>query len=473
MFSQLMMGRIQRIHFIGIGGAGMSGIAEILMREGYPVSGSDLNESAVTQRLRDLGIHINIGHHPDNVKSASTIVISTAVQENNPELQAAHANRIPVIRRAEMLAELMRFRYGIAIAGTHGKTTTTSLVASILSEAKLDPTFVIGGKLNSISANAHLGAGSYFVAEADESDASFLFLKPMMAVVTNIDADHMSTYHHSFDELREAFIRFLHNLPFYGLAILCFEDPIIRECLPKIARSIVTYGFDNKADIQALNWEQRNLKSHFIVKRKNRDNLSIILNLTGQHNVLNALSAIAIATELKIDDVVIQRALEKFQGVGRRFQVAQNMVFKNGNAIIVDDYGHHPTEMAATIAAARKAWPHQKLILVFQPHRYSRTQELFDDFVRVLPTADHILLLDIYSAGESPIDGIHSQKLKEAIKHQGFQHCDYIDSMESLESHLNELARDGDIILMQGAGSIGQMIPKLIQKYQMNPSHES
>lgn len=460
------IGRIRRIHFIGIGGVGMCGIAEILLREGYQISGSDVSENITVQRLRDLGVDIKIGHHAHHIDSAETVVISTAIHEGNPELVAAYEKRIPVIRRAEMLAELMRFRYGIAIAGTHGKTTTTSLVASILTEGGLDPTFVIGGKLNSIAANAHLGAGPYLVAEADESDASFLYLKPMMAVVTNIDADHMSTYHNNFDELRSTFIQFLHHLPFYGLAILCLEDPVIRECLPLIARPTLTYGFDSNADIQALHWEQREMKSHFIVRRRERPDLPITLNLAGRHNVLNTLSAIAIASELGVDDAAIQAALEKFQGVGRRFQVSSSISFQHGHATIVDDYGHHPREITATMAAARSVWPTQKLIVVFQPHRYSRTQELFSDFVEVLRTADHVLLLDIYSAGETPIDGINSLALYGSLKQKAFEPCDYIENFEHLDKRLNEIAREGDVILMQGAGNIGQMIPQLIQKYQ-------
>lgn len=462
----MMMGHVQCIHFIGIGGVGMCGIAEILLGEGYKISGSDMNENATTQRLRSLGVEIKIGHHADNVSTADTVVVSTAVHEDNPEIVAAIERKIPIIRRAEMLAELMRFRYGIAVAGTHGKTTTTSLVSSILSEGNLDPTFVIGGKLNSIGANARLGSGPYLVAEADESDASFLYLKPMMAIVTNIDADHMSTYHNNFEELKNTFIQFLHHLPFYGLAILCLEDPIIRECIPSISRPKITYGFSPEADIQALNWEQRGMKSHFTVRRRNRADLSIALNLAGKHNVLNTLSAIAVATELGIEDNVIQQALEKFQGVGRRFQIFPEVAFQQGKTILVDDYGHHPREMNATMAAARSVWPNKKLVLVFQPHRYTRTQELFADFVETMQAADHVLLLDIYSAGESPIEGINSLALYGSLKQKGFDQCDYIEGFEHLELRLHEIAQEGDVILMQGAGSIGQMVPQLVQKYQ-------
>lgn len=462
----MMMGHVQCIHFIGIGGVGMCGIAEILLGEGYRISGSDMNENATTQRLRSLGVEIKIGHHADNVSTADTVVVSTAVHEDNPEIVAAIERKIPIIRRAEMLAELMRFRYGIAVAGTHGKTTTTSLVSSILSEGNLDPTFVIGGKLNSIGANARLGSGPYLVAEADESDASFLYLKPMMAIVTNIDADHMSTYHNNFEELKNTFIQFLHHLPFYGLAILCLEDPVIRECIPSISRPKITYGFSPEADIQALKWEQRGIKSHFTVRRRNRPDLSIALNLAGKHNVLNTLSAIAVATELGIEDNVIQQALEKFEGVGRRFQIFPEVAFQQGKAILVDDYGHHPREMNATMAAVRSVWPNKKLVLVFQPHRYTRTQELFADFVETMQAADHVLLLDIYSAGESPIEGINSLALYGSLKQKGFDQCDYIEGFEHLESRLHEIAQEGDVILMQGAGSIGQMVPQLVQKYQ-------
>ena len=462
-----MMGRIQHIHFVGIGGVGMCGIAEILQREGYKISGSDLNDGPVVQRLRSFGVDIKIGHRADNIESADVIVVSTAIDHSNPEIKAAAERHIPIIRRAEMLAELMRFRYGIAIAGTHGKTTTTSLVASLLSEGGLEPTFVIGGKLNSIGANACLGSGPYLVAEADESDASFLYLKPMMAVVTNIDADHMSTYNHNFDELKNTFISFLHHLPFYGLAVLCIDDPVIKDCLPQISRPIITYGFSPDADIQALNWEQQAMKSHFIVKRKHHADLAIVLNLAGQHNVLNTLSAIAIATELGIDDTTIQRALEKFQGVGRRFQVSPPLSFSGQKTLIVDDYGHHPREMAATIAATRSVWPNQRLVLVFQPHRYSRTQELFNDFISILQTVDHLLILDIYSAGESPIEGITTEAICQRLEQENFQAYEHISNFEHLETRLNTLVQDNDIILMQGAGSIGQMIPQLIQTYQI------
>lgn len=460
------MGRIRKIHFVGIGGAGMCGIAEILQREGYQISGSDIAESATVQYLRDLGVVIFIGHQPQHVEHADAVVISTIINEDNPELTVAHERQIPVLRRAEMLAELMRFRYGIAIAGTHGKTTTTSLVASLLSEGNLDPTFVIGGKLNSIGANARLGAGPYLVAEADESDASFLYLNPMISVVTNIDADHMSTYHHDFSKLKETFIQFLHHLPFYGLAILCWDDPVIRSCLPQVARPMLTYGFEEGADLQAFEWHQEGMTSHFKVRRKSREDLSVTLNLVGKHNVLNTLSAIAIAMELEIDDETIQRALDKFQGVGRRFQVAHSMIFQEACVTLVDDYGHHPREMEATIAAARAVWPNQRLILVFQPHRYTRTQELYTDFLAVLQKVDMVLLLDIYSAGEEPIAGVNSLALYGDLKQKGMETSEYMENFDRLELRLKEITQEEDIILMQGAGSIGQLFPKFIEKYQ-------
>lgn len=460
------MGRIRKIHFIGIGGVGMCGIAEILQREGYQISGSDVSENVTVQRLRDLGVIIFIGHQAENIESADAVVISTAINESNPELVAAYERRIPVIRRAEMLAELMRFRYGIAIAGTHGKTTTTSLVASLLSEGNLDPTFVIGGKLNSIGANARLGAGPYLVAEADESDASFLYLNPMISVVTNIDADHMSTYQHDFSKLKDTFVQFLHHLPFYGLAILCWDDPVVRSCLPLVARPMLTYGFEDGADLQAYDWRQDGMTSYFKVKRKGREDLSVTLNLVGKHNVLNTLSAIAIAMELDLNDETIQQALEKFQGVGRRFQVANSMVFQEAQVTLVDDYGHHPREMEATIAASRAVWPNQRLILIFQPHRYSRTQELYTDFLAVLQKADVVLLLDIYSAGEDPIAGVNSLAVYGDLKQKGMETCEYMENFDVLESRLKEITQEGDIILMQGAGTIGQLFPKFIQKYQ-------
>lgn len=462
-FHSPKMGRIKQIHFVGIGGAGMCGIAEVLLNEGYQITGSDLSENKVVLRLRELGATVMIGHHPENVDHADVVVRSTAIKDDNPEIQAAYANRIPVIPRAAMLAELMRFRYGIAIAGTHGKTTTTSLVTSILTEGGLDPSFVIGGKLTSCGSNAQLGTSQYFVAEADESDASFLLLKPMIAVVTNIDVDHMETYQGSFDQLRKTFVEFLHHLPFYGLAVVCIEDHEVRRILPSIQRPTVTYGFREGAQYRALNWTQQGLLSTFEVQRPAPHGiLKIKFNWPGRHNVLNALAAIAVATELGVDDQAIINGLHQFAGVGRRFQMLGECHFKRGNALIVDDYGHHPREIKATIEAFRAVWPDKRLIHVFQPHRYTRTRDLFNDFVDVLQLCDHLLLLDIYSAGEPAIAGISSEAL-----------CHEINSMapkavlvneHNLEEHLDQLIVENDVILAQGAGTISQIINALIQR---------
>lgn len=456
------MGRVEQIHFVGIGGAGMCGIAEVLHNEGYRVTGSDVTESRVVQHLQSLGIKVYIGHRVENVQHADVVVRSTAVDDNNPEIAAAIAQMIPVIPRAAMLAECMRFRHGIAIAGTHGKTTTTSLVSSLLAEGGLDPSFVIGGKLNSCGSNAQLGHSAYFVAEADESDASFLYLKPMMAVVTNIDADHMGTYGDDFDKLRSTFVEFLHHLPFYGPAVLCIDDPEVAGILPLIQRPKLTYGFNEGAHYRAVNWQQNGLLSEFTVIRPvPYANLSIQFKWPGRHNVLNALAAIAIATELGVDDKAIVGGLFSFQGVGRRFQILGERQFANGNTLIVDDYGHHPREIGATIDAFRSVWPDRRLVHVFQPHRYSRTQSLFDDFVNVLSLADELLVLDIYSAGEEAIPGISSQLLVNEINNK-LQIATLV-SEQNLEQHLNSKVKDGDIILMQGAGSIGQLALNLMQ----------
>ncbi len=410
------MGRVEQIHFVGIGGAGMCGIAEVLHNEGYRITGSDVAESRVVQRLQSLGIHVYIGHRVENIKDADVVVRSTAIDDNNPEIVAAFLQMIPVIPRAAMLAELMRFRHGIAIAGTHGKTTTTSLVSSLLAEGGCDPSFVIGGKLNSCGSNAQLGKSAYFVAEADESDASFLFLKPMMAVVTNIDADHMSTYGDDFDKLRSTFVEFLHHLPFYGPAVVCVDDKEVRRILPLIQRPTLTYGFSEGAHYRAINWNQNGLLSEFTVLRPFPcSELTIQFKWPGRHNVLNALAAIAVATELGVDDEFIVGGLLKFQGVGRRFQILGERHFSQGTSLVVDDYGHHPREIRATIDAFRSVWPDKRLVHVFQPHRYSRTQSLFSDFVDVLGLADELLLLDIYAAGEPVIPGVSSELLVSQI----------------------------------------------------------
>lgn len=461
-FHSPKMGRVHQIHFVGIGGAGMCGIAEMLFNEGYRITGSDLSENRTIVRLRELGIDIRVGHCRENVLGADVVVRSTAVDDNNPEIITARELKIPVIPRAAMLAELMRFRQGIAIAGTHGKTTTTSLVSSLLDEGGLSPSFVIGGKLNSCGSNAHLGTSTYFVAEADESDASFLFLKPMMAVVTNIDADHMSTYNGDFDKLRKTFLEFLHHLPFYGLAIVCQDNAEVRKIIPAIERPTITYGFSEGANFRAINWTQTGLQSEFTVQRPfPHKDLSIKFKWPGKHNVLNALASIAIATELNIADEAIIQGLLKFEGVGRRFQMLGERQFSRGNALVVDDYGHHPEEIKATIEAFRAVWPDKRLVHVFQPHRYSRTRDLFNDFVNVLKMGDKLLLLDIYAAGESVLVDITSEALVREIN------IDITKATLASENNVLELLDnivvDGDVILMQGAGSIGQIALNLMQ----------
>ncbi|PJD95888.1 MAG: UDP-N-acetylmuramate--L-alanine ligase [Legionella sp.] len=457
------MGHVKQIHFIGIGGVGMCGIAEMLHNEGYRITGSDLGDGAGVQRLKSLGITVFSGHKLEHVKGADVVVRSSAVDMNNPEVLEARKLMIPVIPRAAMLAELMRFRHGIAIAGTHGKTTTTSLVSSLLAEGGLDPSYVIGGKLNSSGVNAQLGKSSYFVAEADESDASFLFLKPMMAVVTNIDADHMETYEGDFDKLRTTFIEFLHHLPFYGLAVVCIEDEEIRRILPAIQRPTLTYGFTEEAHYRATDWVQKGMNSHFTVQRPAPHKpLTIQFSYPGRHNVLNALASIAIATEVGVDDDSIIRALLKFQGVGRRFQMLGEKHFKYGSAMVIDDYGHHPQEILSTIDAFRKVWPDKRLIHVFQPHRYSRTQSLHHQFAEVLSMSDELLLLDIYSAGESAIPGVSSDSLAQEIREKDKRVT--MVNENSLKAKLDEFIKDGDVILMQGAGSVGQIALNLMKQ---------
>lgn len=462
-FMSPRMGRVKRMHFIGIGGAGMCGIAEVLHDEGYQVTGSDLSENRTVQHLRELGITVYIGHQASHVTGVDVVVRSTAVQDDNPEVTEAISQNIPVIPRAMMLAELMRFRHGIAIAGTHGKTTTTSLVTSLLVAGGLDPTFVIGGKLTSCGANAQHGNSPYLVAEADESDASFLFLKPTMAVVTNIDADHMSTYGGSFDKLRATFVEFLHHLPFYGLAVLCIDDPEVRHILPRIQRSTMTYGFAKDAQYRAINWKQDGIMSSFtVIRPAPYKALSIEFKWPGRHNVQNALASIAIATELEVPDETIIKGLFEFQGVGRRFQMLGERTFQAGRALVVDDYGHHPQEIRATIDAFRAVWPNKRLIHVFQPHRYTRTQELFSQFVEVLALSDELLLFDIYSAGESAIKGVNSELLANAIDTKGASVT--LVNEHSLGEKLDHLIREGDVVLMQGAGSISQLAHQLMKK---------
>lgn len=456
------MRKITRIHFVGIGGAGMSGIAEVLANLEYNVSGSDINENAATARLRDLGVAITIGHSADNIKNTEVVVISTAVSDENPEVVAAREQRIPVIPRAEMLAELMRFRYGIAVAGTHGKTTTTSLVASLLAEADMDPTYVIGGKLNSSASNAKLGAGRYLVAEADESDASFLFLQPMMSIVTNIDADHLSTYGGDFEILKQTFVEFLHHLPFYGRAVLCVDDPEVRNILPAVTRPVVTYGITNEADVQASNVIYKGMKSHFDVCLPGRDTkISITLSLPGKHNVLNALAAITIAHQLGVKDDVIQQALTDFQGIGRRMQQYGEINVDGKTFTLVDDYGHHPTEVAASIKAIRTAWPDRRFVLVFQPHRYTRTHDLFEDFSQVLATPDVLVLSEVYAAGENVIAGADGRTLSAAIRARGQVNPIFVENIKDVPGVLRNVIEDGDVVLTLGAGNVGALAADL------------
>jgi UDP-N-acetylmuramate--alanine ligase len=457
------MGHIKHVHFVGIGGVGMAGIAEVLLRQGYRVSGSDLSENALTQWLRVMGAIIYRGHQAENIKDADVIVRSSAVSADNPEILAARAAHTPIVQRAEMLGELMRFRYGIAVAGTHGKTTTTSLVTSILAEAGLDPTFVIGGRLNSVGSNARLGRGHYLVAEADESDASFLYLKPMVSIVTNIDQDHMGTYENDFERLKTTFIEFLHRLPFYGLAVLCIDDPIVREILPKLSRPVLTYGLTEEADFKTLSYTQIGMQTKFVVERpKGQSPLSVTLNLPGRHNVLNALAAIAVASELKVQDCAIIDALQHFAGIGRRFQVYGDFPLPQGGQVtLVDDYGHHPREIAATLQAARESWPDRRLVMVYQPHRYTRTRDLFSDFCQVLSLPDKLLLLDVYSAGEKYIEGADGITLANEIKKKGKIEAIFVDKHEKLPQLFNSELKDGDVLLMQGAGNIGGFAARL------------
>ncbi|MEC8886989.1 MAG: UDP-N-acetylmuramate--L-alanine ligase [Pseudomonadota bacterium] len=458
------MRRIKHIHFVGIGGAGMCGIAEVLKNQGYKVSGSDIKESKTTQQLEKNGIEVFIGHQASNIEGANVLVVSTAIDLENPEVQTANEHRIPVVRRAEMLGELMRYRHGIAVAGTHGKTTTTSLLTCMLAEENLDPTYVIGGLLNRTGVNAALGASRYIVAEADESDASFLYLEPMAAIVTNIDADHMDTYGGSFDTLKDTFIQFLHKLPFYGLAVVCGDDANIREIMPRIGRPVLTYGFEEDNDIRAIDVEQDGMQSHFTVLRKDREPLRLTINQPGMHNILNALAAIGVATDEGVSDAAIARALEGFNGVGRRFQVQGEYVKDNGTVKLVDDYGHHPKEVEATIKAARQSHPDRRLVLLFQPHRFSRTRDCFDDFVDVLSQVDALLLMEVYPAGEKPIVGADSRTLARAIRLRGQIEPIIIDPVDGqLPSVLKNLLQANDLLLTQGAGNVGAISVELAQ----------
>ncbi len=463
-----MKHKVKRIHFVGVGGSGMSGIAEVLANQGFDVSGSDLAASATTRRLADKGVRVTIGHTAENVAGADAVVVSTAVKEDNPEVVTAREQRIPIVPRAQMLAELMRIKQGIAIAGTHGKTTTTSLAASCLAEAGLDPTFVIGGRLNSAGANAKLGSGEFLVAEADESDASFLFLSPVIAVVTNIDQDHMDTYGQDFGRLKQAFVDFVHRLPFYGVAVMCIDDANVREILPQIAKQVVTYGFAEGANIRAENVRASTDGSgrmHFDCVRTNGSvsNFPVTLNLPGEHNVRNALAAIAVASEVGAGDTAIQKALAEFNGVGRRFQRYGEVACPGGGTFtLIDDYGHHPAEMAATLAAARGAFPDRRIVLAFQPHRYTRTRDCFEDFVKVLSGADAVLLAEVYAAGEAPIVAADGRSLARALRVAGKIEPVFVEDIAALPQAILDLAQNGDVVITLGAGSIGSIPAKLV-----------
>jgi UDP-N-acetylmuramate--alanine ligase len=463
------MERMRRIHFVGIGGAGMGGIAEVLCNLGYQVSGSDLHDNAMTRRLREMGATVYIGHDAAQVSGCDVVVISSAVQGDNVEVSEARARRLPIVPRAEMLAELMRFRHGIAIAGTHGKTTTTSLTASLLAEGGLDPTFVIGGKLNSAGAHARLGGGKYLVAEADESDASFLYLQPMIAVVTNIDADHLETYGGDFHTLRRTFIEFLHHLPFYGLAVLCLDDPVVRDILPQVTRPVLTYGLSAEADMRAEDIRQQGARSEFKLVRRGRSPLAVTLNLPGRHNVQNALAAIAVAQEAGVSDAAIQHGLSNFLGIGRRLQVYGELATAAGRVLLIDDYGHHPREIAASVQAIRAGWPGRRLVIAFQPHRYTRTRDLFEDFTRVLSeSADLLLLTEVYPAGEAPVSGADGRALARAIRVRGRIDPVFVEHSVELFDALPALLRDGDVLLTLGAGDIGAVAPALRERLAQN-----
>ena len=455
-----MKHKVKRVHFVGIGGAGMSGIAEVLLTQGYQVSGSDVAATAVTRRLTALGARIAAGHAADNIAGADVVVVSAAVPADNPEIAAAREKNIPVVPRALMLAELMRLKQGIAVAGTHGKTTTTSLIASVLAEGGLDPTFVIGGRLVSADANARLGKGEFLVAEADESDASFLVLQPVLAVITNIDADHMETYQHDFAKLKEAFVNFAQRLPFYGTAVLCIDDANVRDIIPAITKSIVTYGLAEDAQLRAQKIDHAGGRMRFVATKADIPALSVELNLAGVHNVQNALAAIAVGREAGVADAAIAKALSEFKGVGRRFQrFGEIAIPRGGSFTLIDDYGHHPTEMAATLDAVRRSFPGRRLVLAFQPHRYTRTRDLFEDFVKILSTADALLVAEVYPAGEAPIVAADGRALTRALRIGGRIEPVFVEDVSEMPAAIRAMARDGDVVLTMGAGSIGQVSP--------------
>lgn len=466
--AEIPMRRVSRVHFIGIGGVGMAGIAEVLINLGYEVSGSDLKEGASVTRLRGLGAKISIGHDAKHVVNANVVVVTSAVDETNPEVIEAHDLRLPVVRRAEMLAELMRFRYGIAVAGTHGKTSTTSLLAALLSEGGLDPTFVVGGKVTGFGANARLGEGPYLVAEADESDASFLLLSPMMGIITNIDADHMETYGGDFEQLKNAFREFVHHLPFYGLAVVCVDDEVIQEMLPDFGRQVLTYGIETDADIWAENLEPDGQGTHFRLRFKdNQQGWNVRLNLPGRHNVLNALAAVGVAHELGVDMTAIQAGLTAFQGIGRRCEVLGEIRVNSASALLVDDYGHHPKEIECTLQAVRSAWPERRLVVAFQPHRYSRTRDLFEDFCQVLGETDVLILSEVYAAGETPIPKADGRALARGIRMRNKVNPVFVDAMQGLAKVLPDIVQDGDLLLTLGAGDVGQVAHGLVEQFSV------
>lgn len=461
-----MREHVRQIHFVGIGGAGMSGIAEVLINLGYRVTGSDLGESAATRRLAALGAEVHLGHRAEWVAGADVVVVSSAVAGDNPEVQAARAARVPVIPRAEMLAELMRFQKGIAVAGTHGKTTTTSLVAAVLAAGGLDPTFVIGGRLTSAGANARLGKGEYLVAEADESDASFLHLMPQMAVVTNIDADHLAAYGGDFERLKQAFVDFLHNLPFYGLAVLCLDDPGVREILPRLHKRVLRYGTVPEAEVRAARIRQQGMQMHFTVHLPGSPPLPVVLNLPGRHNVLNALAALALGHTLGVAPADMARGLAEFQGIGRRFERLGDLDVGGTPVPVLDDYAHHPREIAATVEAVRRAWPQRRLVTVFQPHRYSRTRDLMDDFAGVLADVDPLVVTEVYPAGEPPVGGADGRALCRAIRARGRCEPIFLERLEGLPGLLRDLLEPGDLLLTLGAGSIGRAAGELVRGWR-------
>ncbi|MDG4952831.1 UDP-N-acetylmuramate--L-alanine ligase [Actinobacillus equuli] len=460
------MRRVNQIHFIGIGGAGMSGIAEVLLNEGYQISGSDIAEGPVTKRLAEAGAKVFIGHQAENVTGASVVVASSAIDDSNPEVRAAKEARIPVIQRAQMLAEIMRFRHGIAIAGTHGKTTTTAMISMIYTEAQLDPTFVNGGLVKSAGKNAHLGASRYLIAEADESDASFLHLQPMVSVVTNIEPDHMDTYGGDFEQMKATYVKFLRNLPFYGLAVMCADDETVMEIAPQVGRQVVTYGFSEKADYRIEDYQQTGFQGHYTVVCPNAERIDVLLNVPGKHNALNATAALAVAKEEGIANEAILAALADFQGAGRRFDQLGSFIRPNGKVMLVDDYGHHPTEVDVTIKAARSGWEDKRVVMIFQPHRYSRTRDLFDDFVQVLSQVDALIMLEVYAAGEAPIVGADSKALCRSIRNLGKVDPILVSDTDQLGEVLDQIIQDGDLILAQGAGSVSRISRGLAESWK-------